>query len=139
MISSTMPSAKYSCSGSPLRFWNGRTAIDGLPGSAGTSGAAGTASLSSFSSALPQRLIELDGLRLRLDTELGMQPVTQTLEQLDRLHGLAALGMDLHERAASNFAQRIEREQAMGGAVAARDRQRRRQQPGQRILVQPAQ
>ena len=30
MISSTMPSAKYSCSGSPLMFWNGSTAIDGL-------------------------------------------------------------------------------------------------------------
>ena len=30
MISSTMPSTKYSCSGSPLMFWNGRTAIDGL-------------------------------------------------------------------------------------------------------------
>ena len=29
-----MPSAKYSCSGSPLIFWNGRTAIDGLSGSA---------------------------------------------------------------------------------------------------------
>ena len=34
MISSTMPSAKYSCSGSPLMFWNGSTAIDGLSGSA---------------------------------------------------------------------------------------------------------
>src|SRR5215813_11355246 len=34
MISSTMPSAKYSCLGSPLIFWNGSTAIDGLSGSA---------------------------------------------------------------------------------------------------------
>ena len=34
MISSTMPSAKYSCSGSPLRLANGSTAIDGLSGSA---------------------------------------------------------------------------------------------------------
>ena len=33
MISSTMPSAKYSCSGSPLMFWNGNTAMDGLSGS----------------------------------------------------------------------------------------------------------
>ena len=33
MISSTIPSAKYSCSGSPLMFWNGSTAIDGLSGS----------------------------------------------------------------------------------------------------------
>ena len=33
MISSTMPSAKYSCSGSPLMFWNGSTAMDGLSGS----------------------------------------------------------------------------------------------------------
>src|SRR5205085_11674330 len=31
-ISSTIPSAKYSCSGSPLRFSNGSTAIDGLSG-----------------------------------------------------------------------------------------------------------
>src|SRR6516165_7483370 len=36
MISSTMPSAKYSCSGSPDRFWNGNTAIDGLSGSGST-------------------------------------------------------------------------------------------------------
>ena len=33
MISSTMPSAKYSCSGSPLILANGNTAIDGLSGS----------------------------------------------------------------------------------------------------------
>src|SRR5262249_61085033 len=32
MISSTIPSAKYSCSGSPDIFWNGRTAIEGLSG-----------------------------------------------------------------------------------------------------------
>ena len=38
MMSSTMPSAKYSCSGSPLMFWNGSTAIDGLSGS-GSAGA----------------------------------------------------------------------------------------------------
>src|SRR5690349_23593969 len=30
MISSTMPSAKYSCSESPVMFWNGSTAIEGL-------------------------------------------------------------------------------------------------------------
>ena len=34
MISSTMPSAKYSCSGSPLMFSNGSTAIEGGPGKA---------------------------------------------------------------------------------------------------------
>jgi len=32
MISSTMPSAKYSCSGSPLILSKGNTAIDGLSG-----------------------------------------------------------------------------------------------------------
>src|SRR6516162_1759165 len=32
VISSTMPSAKYSCSGSPDMFWNGSTASDGLSG-----------------------------------------------------------------------------------------------------------
>jgi hypothetical protein len=36
MISSTIPSAKYSCSGSPDMFSNGSTAIDGLSGSART-------------------------------------------------------------------------------------------------------
>jgi hypothetical protein len=33
MMSSTKPSAKYSCSGSPDMFWNGSTAMDGLSGS----------------------------------------------------------------------------------------------------------
>ena len=33
IISSTMPSAKYSCSGSPLKLSKGSTAIDGLSGS----------------------------------------------------------------------------------------------------------
>ena len=32
LMSSTIPSAKYSCSGSPLMFWRGRTAIEGLSG-----------------------------------------------------------------------------------------------------------
>jgi hypothetical protein len=38
MMSSLMPSAKYSCSVSPLMFWNGSTAIEGLSGSASTGG-----------------------------------------------------------------------------------------------------
>lgn len=33
MMSSTIPSTKYSCSGSPLMFWKGRTPIEGLSGS----------------------------------------------------------------------------------------------------------
>src|SRR5215472_4562592 len=33
IMSSAMPSAKYSCSGSPLILANGNTAIDGLTGS----------------------------------------------------------------------------------------------------------
>src|SRR5580693_9660827 len=37
---STMPSAKYSCSGSPLILANGSTAIDGLSGSGSTDGPA---------------------------------------------------------------------------------------------------
>src|SRR5271167_4498801 len=39
MISSTMPSAKYSCSGSPLILAKGSTAIDGLSGSGSTGNA----------------------------------------------------------------------------------------------------
>jgi hypothetical protein len=42
MISSTIPSAKYSCSGSPLMFWNANTAIEGLSGSASRFTGAGT-------------------------------------------------------------------------------------------------
>jgi hypothetical protein len=49
MISSTMPSTKYSCSGSPLMFWNGRTAIDGLSGS-GSAAAAPTRALGALPS-----------------------------------------------------------------------------------------
>ena len=46
MISSTMPSAKYSCSGSPLMFWNGSTAIEGLSGSGSVSAGRAGASTS---------------------------------------------------------------------------------------------
>jgi hypothetical protein len=35
MMSSLMPSEKYSCSGSPLRFTNGSTAMAGRSGSNG--------------------------------------------------------------------------------------------------------
>src|SRR5208337_171023 len=38
MMSSDMPSAKYSCSASPLMLANGSTAIDGLSGAAGRAG-----------------------------------------------------------------------------------------------------
>jgi hypothetical protein len=41
MISSTMPSTKYSCSGSPDMFWNGSTAIDGLSGRGSAAAGAG--------------------------------------------------------------------------------------------------
>jgi len=38
MISSTMPSEKYSWSGAPLKFANGISAIEGLSGSGGCGG-----------------------------------------------------------------------------------------------------
>src|SRR4051812_44169916 len=44
MMSSTTPSAKYSCSGSPLQFWNGSAAIEGESGRA-NSGAGMSSSL----------------------------------------------------------------------------------------------
>src|SRR5271163_1293848 len=40
MISSVVPSLKYSFWGSPLRFWNGRTATEGLAASADAAGTA---------------------------------------------------------------------------------------------------
>ncbi len=39
--SSVMPSLKYSCFGSPLRFWNGSTATMTLPETAGEATGAG--------------------------------------------------------------------------------------------------
>jgi len=51
-MSSTMPSAKYSCSGSPLRLVNGSTAIDGLSGS-GRLGGAGAAPGARAAPAIP--------------------------------------------------------------------------------------
>jgi hypothetical protein len=50
MTSSAMPSAKYSCSGSPLIFWIGSTAIDGLSGRA-SSGAGAASDVAAFASA----------------------------------------------------------------------------------------
>jgi hypothetical protein len=47
MMSSVRPSAKNSCSGSPLMLANGRTAIDGLAGAAAGLGAEGASPASS--------------------------------------------------------------------------------------------
>ncbi len=44
MMSSVMPSEKYSCSGSPDMLSNGRTAIEGFPGS-GSGARSGAAAL----------------------------------------------------------------------------------------------
>ena len=38
-MSSTRPSTKYSCSGSPLMFWNGSAAMDGFSRTAGAAAA----------------------------------------------------------------------------------------------------
>lgn len=46
MMSSTIPSAKYSCSGSPLRFENGRTATEGFSGNVGADAARAAADAS---------------------------------------------------------------------------------------------
>ena len=52
-MSSTIPSAKYSCSGSPLIFWNGRTAIEGLSGSGNAVGEALGCSVGCVTGAMP--------------------------------------------------------------------------------------
>ena len=59
MMSSTMPSAKYSCSGSPLMFWNGSTAMEGLSGS-GSGELAGCRA-----DTLPLRLLPISRARQR--------------------------------------------------------------------------
>jgi hypothetical protein len=51
IISSTIPSAKYSRSGSPLMFWNGMTASDGSSGSGGTAPGKRVAALACASAA----------------------------------------------------------------------------------------
>jgi hypothetical protein len=55
MISSTMPSAKYSCSGSPLRLTNGSTAIDGREGRGGSAAAGASAGSGSATGAAARR------------------------------------------------------------------------------------
>ena len=70
MMSSTRPSAKYSCSGSPLMLVNGRTAIDGLSGGGNGPGRPGSASPAAVGGAAagrqrvgPHRLVDvLDAL-----------------------------------------------------------------------------
>ena len=69
MISSTMPSAKYSCSGSPLIFWNGRTAIDGLFDRADAL------------SALVPALAELDAVNLHRSCNILQLLVTCVIER----------------------------------------------------------
>jgi hypothetical protein len=54
MISSTMPSAKYSCSGSPLILAKGSTAIEGLSGRA-RGGAVSSGAISGVVSTLARR------------------------------------------------------------------------------------
>src|SRR6516225_8555774 len=69
MISSTMPSAKYSCSGSPLMLANGSTAIDGLSGSGRAGG-----------SAAPARVLGLDPRLSGSD----WVPLERQLSRIDR-------------------------------------------------------
>jgi hypothetical protein len=55
MMSSTIPSAKYSCSGSPLMLENGSTAIEGLSeGNGGFLGSDGDATLMAGESPRPE-------------------------------------------------------------------------------------
>ena len=65
-MSSTMPSAKYSCSGSPLMLANGSTAIEGRSGRGGTSATSpDSATRSAKDAAVDERLAQLERQRLR--------------------------------------------------------------------------
>ena len=57
------------------------------------------------------RLVQAFRLGLRLDANLGLQPVPASLILLQRQCRLALLGVDAHQRAVSVFTQRIERDQ----------------------------
>ena len=81
MISSTMPSTKYSCSGSPLMFWNGKTAIDGLSGNANCGLRFRSASLSE--GGIPPRQIDaIDAYRPHDVLDLLLAHVVETEVEL---------------------------------------------------------
>src|ERR1700682_4258660 len=84
MMSSTMPSAKYSCSASPLKFWNGRTAIDGFSGRASVGNAcvsgAGRAGGSRSDAIDPDRPGNILDLLLALVVEGEVELVAHLIE-----------------------------------------------------------
>src|SRR5437868_2885677 len=115
MMSSTMPSAKYSCSGSPLMFWNGRTAIDGLAG-ARRGDAVAQMNADAEHQAFVFRLVavgvgdgllDLDGSAQRIDRarDLDQRSVAGQLDQPAaiarerRLEPLLAIGLEPRQRA----------------------------------------
>ena len=55
MMSSTIPSAKYSCSGSPLMFANGKTAMEGRSGNASDTPASAVVSAAVSSRTTPTK------------------------------------------------------------------------------------
>jgi len=90
VMSSTKPSAKYSCSASPLMFWNGRTAIEGLSGrlragraepklSAGLSDRRRSVANSAFASAL-LRWSSSAGDRVDRTAELDQHAIAHDLD-----------------------------------------------------------
>ncbi len=60
--------------------------------------------------ALPNGLVELRRLCLRIDAELAVQPVPQSCIELEGLGYLRLLGMRPHQRAVGRFGQGIERQ-----------------------------
>ena len=87
MMSSMMPSAKYSCSGSPLMFVNGRTAIDGLVGQRERRRAAAGRRPVERDPVHPHRPLDvLDGCsprRLEAAVQLALQVVVSTCRDAD--------------------------------------------------------
>ena len=91
MMSSVMPSVKYSCSGSPLMLGNGSTAIDGLSGRAraGAVAAAGLGAGDRKHVDRPRHVLERD---LALVLEADIELVAHLIVDLPRDRNAARLG-----------------------------------------------
>src|SRR5277367_4769003 len=89
MISSTMPSAKYSCVGSPLRLRNGKTTSEGLSGTRKLRPEAGSKNFTFFNGQTGTDTITItgvpDGSTLSAGTNNGGGSWTLTPAQLSGL------------------------------------------------------
>ena len=116
MTSSAIPSAKYSCSGSPLMFVNGSTAMETR--SVGNGGSTGAA-VGTWRRPLPIRHAQLvrDRLRarVRLDVQLALEQRDGVLVVLQRVGLATRAGERAQGEPVRVFAQIVDRDRALRG------------------------